>query len=384
MEKIKKIKKIAIVLDPRLTFGQSITEGVARYALECGQWAFHTTGGIPYISSELAFEWRGDGMIGAIGARLQAYLRKQEIPFVNVSTQMRALPIPSVVVDNAMVGSMAAEHLMEKGLEHFAVATWEEVAHLKIRKEAFCKRLAREGYACDHVSLGRVERFGELVGFNSGQLEAYLRALENPIGVFALQDPIGRGVIETAQQLNLRVPEDVAVMGEGNWHFICDMVSPPLTSIDIGADRIGYRSAQLLDEIMHGKKPPRRSILVPPRGVIARQSTDVLAVHDEELCQAIRFIRENVNRPIQVEDLLEVVPINRRTLEKRFRKHLGRSIHEEIRRTRIQRACLLLRQTDMVIGRIHQACGYTAQDRFNAAFRQEKAMTPSQYRRKYQ
>ena len=376
-----RVKQIGISADPKISFGRTIITGVARYALEAGDWELDTTGGVPYLSQGRVMQWRGDGMVGVIGPRLARALRARKIPFVNISSVLTERIRPSVVIDNRAVGTMAAEHLLAKGFRRFALACDSERYHMRLRREAFEQRLASEGCSCRAFAVERLAEDEETIDFKVDELAGWLVEQGEPVGVFGVQDPIARSVIRRCLQRGLHVPEDVGVMGEGNWHFVCDMVTPRLTSIDIGAERIGYQAARLLDEMLAGRASPKEPILLLPVGVVQRQSTDVLAIEDESVRDALRFIRANAHAPVQIPDVLADVPVARSTLEKRFRRILGRSIHEEIRRARVERACALLTETDMSIKRISAACGYATQDRFNFAFKRERKTTPLAYRK---
>ena len=57
---------------------------------------------------------------------------------------------------------------------------------------------------------------------------------------------------------------------------------------------------------------------IAPKGVIARRSTYVFAVDDEDVAAAMRFIRQHACEGIKVDDVLSVVPLSRTALERRF------------------------------------------------------------------
>ena len=201
--------------------------------------------------------------------------------------------------------------------------------------------------------------------------------------MLAAEDFVGRMAIEICADSGLRVPEDVAVLGVNNSPFICCMVRPQLSSVELGAERIGYRAAQLLGQLMQGASVPQEPILITPEDVVERHSTELVEVDGRLVPDALRFICEHVHEPIQVTDVAGAVFCGRRTLEKQFKQELGRTPHEEIRRSRVHRACELLRETDTLIEVLATSCGYTTRDRFNVAFKKETGITPSQYRKQY-
>src|SRR5207249_2912841 len=127
--------------------------------------------------------------------------------------------------------------------------------------------------------------------------------------------------------------------------LLCELARPPLTSVIAPAEHVGYEAAALLDRLLAGQKPPERPLLFPPLGVVARQSSDLLAIEDAAVAAAVRFIRAHGHQPIQVRDVLEAVPVSRRSLELRFQKVVQRTLWEEIRRVHLERAKNLLGNT---------------------------------------
>jgi len=95
---------------------------------------------------------------------------------------------------------------------------------------------------------------------------------------------------------------------------------------------------------------------------------------------ALRFIRENAGRPIQVKDVVRCVGLSRRALELRFQHSLGRSILTEIQRFHFDRVKALLLETDMPGSRIAAACGFGSESYMGKVFRQTFGITLRQYR----
>lgn len=377
-----KKRSIAVGIDPRSTFARQIIEGVARFSVERSDWSLPLTSGVPYVSPGSIDKWNGDGVIVGMTSEWAERLKGSRIPFVNVSSQFQVAPVPSVITDNEAVGRLACEHLLAKGLRKFIVATYESHDRLlDHRATAFRQAVEEAGADCIPVLVRRVLHNGEVVKDDTTELRKYLRKIEGPIGLFAMDDLMARAVVQACESLGRRVPEDVAVVGEGNWPVVCDIMTPQLTSIDLGADRIGYRAAQLLQSIFEGGPVPNEPILVPPRRIMQRRSTEMLAIEDQEVRTALRFIRENCRMPIQVADVEQAATVNRRTLERRFARDVGRTIGREIRRARIGVACQLLSDTDLAVHEISPACGFVNRQCFNAAFHAEMGVTPSTYRR---
>ena len=214
-------------------------------------------------------------------------------------------------------------------------------------------------------------------------LVIWLAGLPRPIGVFASNDQRGRHVLDAARLAGLRVPEDLAVIGVDNDEMLCEVPTPSLSSVALNLERIGFEGAQLLDRLMAGQSVPAEPILVEPHGVIARGSTDVLAIDDQLVVDAVRYIRSNVHRPIQVGDVLQQVAVSRKTLEVRFQQALGSTPHAEIQRVRLDRVKQLLVQTDWPLKKIAAQCGFTYAENLHGVFQKQLQMTPKQYREQH-
>ena len=199
----------------------------------------------------------------------------------------------------------------------------------------------------------------------------------------AFYDFLGLQLSEACREAGLRIPEDVAIVGMGNDDLLCDFARPSLSSVAVASEQIGHEAAALLDRLMNGHSPPPQPILVPPPGVVARQSSDVLAIDDHDVATALRFIRDASHKPIRVDDLLNAIPVSRRMLERKFRKVLRRGISEEIRRVHIERARRLLAGTDLAISAIAFNSGFSNASHLSIVFRQETGLTPTAFRSQF-
>ena len=208
-------------------------------------------------------------------------------------------------------------------------------------------------------------------------LAKWLLAHPKPLAVFtwAMRQP-GR-IIEACRRVGLSIPEQVALLGGDDDPLLYEACSPPVSGVMVPSQFVGSKAAALLDDLMHGKKPPEATILVKPTGIMTRQSTDVLAVSDENVLRALQFIRENAKKPIRVEDVVFEVAISRSALERRFHQLFGRSVAAELQRVRLEKAQHLLLESDILdpargrrqrirLSRVHEL-RFQAEDRADAA-----------------
>lgn len=156
-----------------------------------------------------------------------------------------------------------------------------------------------------------------------------------------------------------------------------------LSSVRLRGEQVGYEACRLLIRLIAGEKPPQLPILIQLAGVTVRRSSDVIAVSDPAVAQALRLIREHATEPITIEQLLRDVPLSRRALETRFRELLGRSPYAEVMRLRVQKAKQLLAETNLRISEVAEQSGFGELRRLSVVFREKTGFTPSQYREQF-
>jgi LacI family transcriptional regulator len=308
-----------------------------------------------------------DGLIGAFGTPGEMrVLKGLRFPVVNFSANASS-PIPSVLTDNHAVGRMAARHLMDCGLSHFAYIASPSLLFSQHRGEGFAATLRAAGRDVTTFTL------------RDPRLSRLLAGLPKPTGVFANNDFAAQRFIALCRETGWRVPDDFAVLGVDNG-FDSRMSDMEFSSIDPGAGRVGYEAARLLARLLRGERTPSDPILVPPIGVVARSSTDILAVDDPDLLRVCRHIRDHACDGMRIGDVLPDARVSRRTLEKRFRRRFGRSLHAEVDRVRFDRAKDLLATTSLRVSDIAGRCGFADYVRFAKLFRRRVGRSPSQYR----
>ena len=249
------------------------------------------------------------------------------IPVVNLGEE--SLPgVPMVDFDATKIGHMAADHLLQRGLGHFGYVGIRGVCWSDRRREAFVGRVTAAGGSCrvcEPTSKGGLHGDFEV---EHDELARWLTSLPRPVGIMACYDVMGGRVLGICREVGLAVPEEIAVLGVDNDAVLCEVADPPLSSVDQRSERAGYEAASLLDRLMQGESF-RETVVLDPKGVVPRQSTDVIAVDDPDIQAALRLIRTHACRGLHVEDVAEASPLSRRTLERRFRRLLGRTPHDE-------------------------------------------------------
>ncbi|HSR17189.1 MAG TPA: substrate-binding domain-containing protein, partial [Ignavibacteriaceae bacterium] len=212
----------------------------------------------------------------------------------------------------------------------------------------------------------------------------WVQDLPKPVGLFACNDDRGQHILEVCKSLNLKVPEEVAVIGVDNDPMICDLGDPPLTSIALNVESAGYEAAKLLDQLIDKNKVVGKQIMVTPSHIVQRQSTEILAVNDPEVASAILYIKNNAKNKILVKDVVKTTGVRRRTLEKRFQKTIHRSIYNEIRQVRVELISKLLIETDLTISQITSIFNFTDIEHISRYFKKEKGVGLREFRKLHQ
>jgi LacI family transcriptional regulator len=376
------IPHVLLLIDTAGAVGRGIVEGIGRYATENGPWSiqyeYRALDSLPPIWLE---QWQGDGIITrTIYAKQAQMIQATKLPYVEILGHPK-FGIGEVWSDYFVDGQKAVEHFLDRGLRHFAYFTYGEVWWIEQLREAFCKNLKERGYDCHIYRAPNCKR--NIPVWNDRQLPGviqWLRTLPRPIGVATPGDLHAVCLLGICRQLHIAVPEEMAILGRGNDPVICETVRPTLSSMDLDARRLGYEMARMLDLKMAGKQVPDE-IVVPPSHVAVRQSTDLMVIDDADVVQAMRFIRDYACNGIDVPRVADEVGLSRSVLERRFLKFLGRTPKAEITRIQIERAKVLLAQTDKSLDRIAQKCGLTNPQYFSRAFRREVGMTANAYRK---
>lgn len=372
--------KVALLIETSNAYARGLLGGVVAYLRENRAWSIylaeHGRGDSPppWLAG-----WPGDGIIARIEtpAIAEALLRTK-VPVVDVSAARLLPALPWVETDDGAFARAAADHLLERGFKQFGYCGDDRFNWSKWRAGCFARLVSEAGGSC---SLYSSPPFPPADAESQVEdLADWISSLPKPVGIMACYDSRGQQVLDACRRRGIAVPDEVAVIGVDNDELLCNLSDPPLSSVIPNTHRTGYEAAALLDLLMAGKRIPALTNRIPPLGVATRQSTDVLAIEDRHVVQAVRFIRDRACDGINVADVLKAVPQSRRLLEARFKKLIGRTPHEEILRVQINRAKELLASTDLSLEAIAERTGFAHTEYLSVAFKRETGTPPSRYR----
>lgn len=367
-------------------WGRSIVTGVHLYSQRRGNWHLFVEARGRNEFSKLPKDWNGDGIIARIDRpKMARELAAFGAPVVNVSGI--ALPdcsLPRVTVNVRSAVRLAAEHLLNAGLRNFGYFSLLPQQYIALQEAAFSEIIEQAGHPCATL---RAQIPGRSAGnwiVDSQALARWLLCLPKPVGIFTWDASSGRHLIHACEEAGLRVPDQVAVLSGSEDDLLCEVSNVPMSGVDVSAEQIGFEAAQMLDTLMRSQPLRQRTILLEPLGVVARESTDTVAIADSAAADAVRFIRDHSAAPIQVDDVVAATGVSRRSLERRFQEHLGRTIAHEIRRMHLERARQLLVETHLPIPEVAQASGFTSAQYMIYTFQKVLNESPLRYRKRMQ
>jgi LacI family transcriptional regulator len=381
----KKKKRIAVATEfYPLRKHYDLIYGVQRFAEAQGNWELDIG---PYPEARKNFSKRFDGIVGRISSETLADARAAGIPVVNTHIQSSTVEgVPNVLVDSHKAGRMAAEHLIARGLRRIVYIGIRGSLANNENYNGVAAVAKEHGCACSRFYVNL------LFWSSSIQQKQFVATLSKaaqdwqvPIGIATFEDHLGRSAVTEVQELGWSVPQDIAVISAGNDEIHCCNLFPTLSSIDLGYEQNGYEAARLLATLMRGRKrPPPAPILVPPKELILRQTSDVFAVTDPRVARALRFLADNSHRAISVGDAAAVAGINRQNLNRLFKRHVGHSINKELIRLRVEAFKRLLVESDMPLKRAGAQAGFGSESQVYRVFKRLNGMTPAEYREKRQ
>lgn len=393
-----RLLKIAICIPTVADWTLEIIKGISEFAASRSDWSVFLSPMTDYNLERALRGWRGDGVLTAAMSRdIAVHAAGLPVPVVNVAGSLEDPGLPSVVGDDVLFGKVGAEHLLEQGHRHVACVTTPELHFGRVRVESFLNTVTARGckvYPCLDAT-GWADAPWDL---KIETILTWLRDLPRPLGVFCINDEHAHLVLEACHHGGITVPEEVAVLGVNNSTTLCLLSNPGLSSVSPDNQRRGRLAAAVLHGYMtRAEEEPEMdedisrdtsasgfpTWRVPSDGVRRRGSTAAFAVEDPLVKRALELIRRDTPSALAVKEVARRAGASRRTLERHFQEVLGRTVYDEIRRQRIERACALLTETRHSMMEIALESGFQSASDLANAFRRHLGMRPGDYRERF-
>ena len=378
------IPHVALLIETSRAYGRGLLQGINGYLRDHRPWSIYfQPHGLEMPTPRWLRHWHGNGILARIEDRqMGETIRQTGLPAIDLRYSVPNLGLPHVGLDNRAVVELAFHHLTDCGFRHFGFCGLSPGQNiwLDLRRSLF-EQIVRESGSTSHTFAGSPRARRATWEDEQEQIAAWICRLPKPIGVMTCNDDRGLQVLDACRRVNVMVPEDVAVIGVDNDEILCNLANPKLSSVDVGTYHVGYTAAALLDGMMAGEPPPEQPVLLCPRVVVPRESTNVLATDDREVVEAIRLIRERACEGLRLKDFGRMTTLSRRTLERRVQALLGRSPKDEITRVQLDKAKELLAHTDLPVVAIAVRCGFSQPKYFSQVFHAKVGTPPTSYRR---
>jgi len=383
-------KVFAVFGKPHHANNRLLIEGIARFAQEHAQYHFKLI--TPEMLPKHRIRGVYDGFICQMRDRqIDAFAREAGLPLVDVRNSQPSDAASIVDSDNKAVGRLAADHFLERRFTNFAYFGYRGTPYSDQRRDGFAERLAEAGYTTQvyeadiskwpSTTVWSLPGFDEPTARDGRQIARFLQKLPCHAAAFCCHDPRAMAVLETARGRSLDIPRDLAILGVDNDSIYSAFSNPRLSSVDPSTEEIGYRAAQEIAEQAE-TSPSRRkrhTILIPPKEVVVRESTESYPLDPSWLSDALVYIKQNAVRGISAADVFVALGRSHTLVQAAFRDVLGSSVQKEIIAVRMEEAKRLLNAGNLSATDVAHACGFASLHYFSQAFTSHTGTSPSAY-----
>jgi LacI family transcriptional regulator len=343
-----------------------------------------------YFVQELPWGWSGDGCISAaVHPETGDFCKSLGVPVVDMSHILPEIAAARVCPDDYTIGAIAAEYFAERRFRRFVYYSETDDPVSDERYKGFCERLAAIG----NPDIYRIVPQGKrgTIGAKSDAWENkrrkiinVLKEISTPLALFCNGDRVALGAVEACRFAGIRIPEDVAVMGIGDFHLACEASPVSLSSVIVDAEEVGYRAARMLHSLMRGEVKRSESVVrLKPKGINERRSTTTLAVDNPDVAEVIHYMMEHYNNPITINDVAVAAGMSRRRLYFLFKEYVDLEPGVLLEKMRMNHARKLLLESDLKVSSVATECGYSHRVVFHRAFIRVNGISPSKYRKKH-
>ncbi len=375
------MKRVAILVETTRSYTRDLLAGVSRYLKQYGSWStFLELRAFESSPPPWLRNWDGDGILTRTHSpEMAKAIAAVGVPTIELRSTNYNRGMPFAGMDNAIIGQMVAEHFLDRGYRRFAVYALDTESFFRERVRNFVTRVEQAGKNCT-LLLARSEASPQDWEAHQAELMNWLISLEKPVGIFGANDQLAVRLLDACRRAAIPVPDQVAVVGCENEETLCEFASPTLTSVKFDGLTVGYRAAEMLDQLMRGEEVDRSPVLIPPKGIEVRASSDEFVIEDPIVLRAVHLIRERAFTGISVGEICRLVGVSRSTLERRMKSNLQRGTKEELLQVQFREVNRLLQNSDLTIEVIAEETGFTHPHYLQTTYRERFGMTPGSYR----
>jgi LacI family transcriptional regulator len=379
--------KILLLTDFSSEYGKNILKGVIKYSKEQGSWAFQRMplyyrmvyGEIGVL--EWAKKWKADAIIALLKDVNVELLNDLHIPIIVQNYRDRNPHVSNLTGNYFGTGVMAARFFMNKGYKQFAYYGFKGAIWSRERVEGYRDEI--EKHNCSLYTFEDRPLDKEEWSYNNTELAQWLEKLPKPIALFACDDMFALRISETCNICNIKIPDEIAILGVDNDEWLCNISDPPLSSIKVDAINGGYQAGKLLHQLINREISPPVNIVVEPLMIENRGSTNKYAVSNKYIRHILNYIDDNYTNPVSVAELVKQIPLSRRVLEKKFKSETNDTLYQYIQNYRINVFKRLLLTSNNSLYDIALQSGFDSYKNVFRVFKKYNAVSPAEYRRRY-
>lgn len=207
---------------------------------------------------------RVDGMIllnSKVEDNIITYLKERDFPFVLIGKPYKNVEqITHVDNDNFRAMKEATEYLLKHG--HRKIAFIGGSLDLMVTVERFLGYERAMSNA--NITLRNEYVINEEFLIEGGQeaVRKLMSVTHPPTAIIVADDFMALGVLNTLDELGIRVPEDISIVSFNNV-LLAEMAKPPLTSVDINIFELGYQASKSLIQMIENSNEPIKRMIIP-------------------------------------------------------------------------------------------------------------------------
>lgn len=379
--------KLLVLIDSSTEFSRRFLSGLIRYANENGSWTFYrlpayykTLYGESGIVERIK-EWSIDAVIAQWEHEDVSFLEQLDVPVFLQGYKDTSGEFSKISGDYIGAGVMAAHFFIKRRFKNFAFYGNRDFYWSKARAEGYRREVERVG---GNYFYFESEQLNDMQWSDSHiELDDWLQSLPKPVALFACDDSFALQVSEMCKVNNIDIPGDLSLLGVDNDELICNLSFPSISSIVTDDENGGYQTGRMLHNLIARKENIPFNITIEPIHIELRQSTEGYNISDKYLTEIIRYIEENIVSNLSIEELTSIVPLSRRSLEKKFKDAMGNSIYQFILDKKIEYITDELLNTDKSLLEIAIEVGFNDVRNAYRIFKRSTGYTPMNFRKKF-